>query len=201
MEIRNAELARKLEAGEPVKLELGGGEQRNDGCYCLDVVALDGVDVVADLNKPLSAFPDNSVSYVYSRHVLEHIDELDTLMAELRRIVRPDGKLELIVPHFSNPYHYSDPTHVRAFGLYSMHYYANPEDQPGMRKVPAFYNDIRFRIESVKVEFYRSGPIDYLIAPWLEPLVNTSMLSRDFYERRLSRLFHAWQLRWILRPS
>jgi hypothetical protein len=30
--------------------------------------------------------------------------------------------IEIIVPHFSNPHYYSDPTHVRFFGLYTMSY-------------------------------------------------------------------------------
>lgn len=199
--IVNAALAEDLDLGRPVEIELGGGDRRAKGLYCLDRVELEGVDVVVDLNEPLSGFPDNSVEFVYGRHVIEHVEQLDQLMRELHRITRPTGRVELIVPHFTNPYHHSDPTHVRTFGLYSMHYYVAKEKQPGFRKVPAFYTDVRFELESARIEFYRSGPMDFLIAPWLEPLVNVDPLAQDWYERRLSPFFHAWQLRFVLRPD
>ena len=67
---------------------------------------------------------------IYSRHPLEHVRNFLPLMAELHRVTRPGGRIEIIVPHFSNPYGYSDPTHVRHFGLYTFFYFADEEDQP-----------------------------------------------------------------------
>ena len=61
-----------------------------------------------------------------------------------------DGRVEVVVPHFSNPYGYSDPTHVRFFGLYTFYYFADEADQP-RRKVPAFYLPERFAVESVNI--------------------------------------------------
>lgn len=82
-------------------------------------MALPGVDIQADLNEPLDLLPDGSVEAVHCRHLLEHIDRLLHLLDELHRVVRPGGEIDIRVPHFSNPYGYSDPTHVRFFGLYS----------------------------------------------------------------------------------
>ena len=59
------------------------------------------------------------------------------------------ARLEVIVPHFSNPRGYSDPTHVRFFGLYSFYYFCAAEDQP-RRKVPSFYCPARFRVQSLQ---------------------------------------------------
>jgi len=140
------------------------------------------------------------VEHVHSRHTLEHVENLLPLMREIHRITRSDGVVEITVPHFSNVYGFSDPTHVRFFGLHSMSYFAAPEDQPAARKVPAFYTDARFRIESIRIDFYRSGLADKVIGGLLSRLINRHIRLQDFYERRLSGLFHAWQVRYVLRP-
>jgi hypothetical protein len=122
-------------------------------------------------------------------------------MGEIHRIVAPDGQIEIIVPHYSNPYYYSDPTHVRFFGLYTFNYFVNSDHQPHLRQVPDFYTDFRFRVLSIRIMFYRSGLIDRIFAPIIERLINRSFFLQDFYERRLTSWFHAWQLRYVLEPQ
>jgi hypothetical protein len=201
MKILNPNVKRDLEEGRAIKLDLGGGDRRRKGFYSVDHLDFDGVDVMADLNKPLDLLPNDCVEYIYSWHTLEHIRELLPLMREIHRLTKPNGTIELIVPHFSNAYGYSDPTHVRFFGLYSMYYFVSPVNQPKIRKVPAFYTDVRFRIKSVRIEFFRSGIINKLFSPLLSNLINRNIFLQDFYERRLSSLFHACQIRYLMQPE
>jgi hypothetical protein len=121
-------------------------------------------------------------------------------MREIHRVARPGATVEITVPHFSNVYGFSDPTHVRFFGLHTMFYFVAPEHQPRRRKVPAFYTDASFRVESVRLEFYRNGLLDKVLAPVFSFLVNRSYGAQEFYERRLSGIFHAWQIRYVMRP-
>ena len=200
MKILNPRVLEDLERGVPLRLDVGCGERPSPGHYGVDLVEMDGVDIVADLNEPLDLLPDNSVGAIISRHVLEHIPNLVPLLAEFRRITRPDGRIEIVVPHFSNPYFYSDPTHVRFFGLYTFYYFADPEHQP-RRKVPAFYSDVRFRVESIRIDFPREGLIERLTCPVLKRLINLSTGMQDWYERRLCRVFTAKQIRYVLRPD
>src|SRR5262245_42475409 len=137
MQILNPDIHRCLDAGRGLRLNLGGGERRLPGYFSLDCVPATNPDILADLNAPLTELPDNSVEAIYARHTLEHVTRLLELLQELHRITRPDGRIEIIVPHFSNPFGYSDPTHVRCFGLYSFYYFCAAEDQPP-RKVPNF---------------------------------------------------------------
>lgn len=201
MKILNPNLKKELAEGKAIKIDLGCGKQARTGFYSVDHLEMDGVDVVADLNKPLNIFPTNCSDYIYSRHVFEHIQEFLPLMREIHRITKPGGTIEIIVPHFSNVYGYSDPTHVGFFGLYSMYYFVSPENQPKTRKVPAFYTDTRFQVKSLTIEFYQSGYIDKFLAPVFSKLVNYNIHTQDFYERRLAHLFHAWQIRYILEPE
>lgn len=194
MKIINLKLIEDFQSNKPIKLDLGSGGKGKDGCYSIDLVELKGVDIVADLNKPLDDIPDNSTEYIYSRHALEHVNELLQLMKEIYRITKPGGKIEIIVPHYSNVFSYSDPTHVRFFGLYSMFYFVPEEFQP-KRKVPAFYSDVRF-----KIEFYKYTIIDKIIRLLLTKIINSNIRLQEFYKRRLSNLIHAWQIKYIMTP-
>ena len=200
MKLLNPQIKLDLDQGRPIQLDLGCGQSAREGFYAVDIVELDGVDIVADLNRPLELLPDNCVQRIYTSHALEHIQDFLSLMREMHRLTMPGGSIEVVVPHFSNVYGYSDPTHVRFFGLYTMYYFVAPENQPGSRKLPHYYTDVQFRIVSIRIEFYRLGIIDRVLAPVLTYLVNKSHFRQDFYERRLSGLFHARQIRYLLQP-
>jgi SAM-dependent methyltransferase len=198
MTIVNPAVRNDLHAGLPLRLDLGCGPRPKAGFYGVDRVALPGVDIAADLNEPLADLPDNCVAEVYTRHTLEHVEKLLDLLAEIHRVTQPGGRVEVVVPHFSNPYGYSDPTHVRFFGLYSFFYFSDPADQP-RRKVPSFYLLQRFRVETVRLHLMAGTLVDKLARTVLEPLVNHGPGWQDCYERRLCRWFPASSVRYVLR--
>lgn len=201
MAIIDPALAEALAAGRPVQLDLGSGGAGRDGTFGVDHLERPGVALVANLNAPLTALPDACADRIISRHALEHVDDFLGLMGEIWRIARPDAAIEITVPHFSNVFGYSDPTHVRFFGLYTMSYFAEADDQPFDRKVPAFYTGTRFVIDDVRVQFYRLNLLDRLFVPLLSRFVNAAPWTQEFYERRLSGLFRAWQITYHLRPA
>jgi SAM-dependent methyltransferase len=195
----NPQIAKDLRNGTPIRIDLGSGAHPRPGCYSLDLHEAEGIDIVADLNQPLDLFPDDCAEYVFSSHALEHVERLVPLIREIHRITRPDGLIEIVVPHFSNPYAYSDPTHVRFFGLYSMNYFVDTEKQPSVWRVPPLREAPRFEIESVQIAFYRVGLLDRLLVPALRYLVNRTASAQNFYELRLSRFLPAAELRYRLR--
>jgi Methyltransferase domain len=199
MRLLNPQVARDLEAGKALRLDIGSGPRPRPGFYALDQLELDGIDIVADLNQPLDLLPDNCAEHVYSSHTLEHVERLLPLLAEIHRISRPRATIEFIVPHFSNPYFYSDPTHVRSFGLYTMNYFVDAEQQPAVWRVPTFYSSTRFEMEQVKLSFYRFNLWDRLFVPILRGFVNRSARTQNFYELRLCWLFPAAEIRFRLR--
>lgn len=200
MRLVNPQVAKDLQQGRPIRIDLGGGPRPRPGFYALDQLELEGIDIVADLNRPLDLLPDNCSDHVFSSHTLEHVRELLPLLAEIHRITRPGGLVEIVVPHFSNPYYYySDPTHVRFFGLYTMNYFVDPDRQPRAWRVPAFYSATRFELESVKLSFYRTSLLDRLFVPLLRYLVNRSPGAQNFYERRPCWLLPAAEVRYRMR--
>lgn len=96
---RNSKVIKELLKGSrPIKLELGAEDRRMDGWTSVDMN--DKCALNLDLTVPLP-FPDNSVSMIYSSHVLEHfkITELFNLLNECKRILRPDGIFSASVPN------------------------------------------------------------------------------------------------------
>lgn len=199
MKIVNPSVELDIEKKVLINLNLGSGVYHKSDYYSLDHLPLEGVDILADLNESLTLLPDNCVRKVFSHHVLEHVENFIPFMGELHRVVKSDGVIEIVVPHFSNVYSFSDPTHVRFFGLYTMYYFSLDKDQP-TRKVPSFYADFKFRVELVKIEFYKDTIFEHLFMPLFSKLVNLNHGCQNFYERRLCSLFHASQIRYILIP-
>jgi predicted SAM-dependent methyltransferase len=183
-----------------VILDLGCGPNKAPGRLGIDMLDFPCVDIVADLNKGFEFLPDSSVDEIHSRSLFEHIDDLGSFMTEIVRILKADGKCYLFVPHFSNPYYYSDYTHKSFIGLYTFYYFVD-EDQQLTRKVPNFYTDTRIIIESTRLEFYTAFGFLRLVKKVIGKLVNLSDFTKAFYEENLCYLFPCYGLTIVFSPQ
>jgi predicted SAM-dependent methyltransferase len=68
-----------------------------------------------DLTQFPWPFTDESVDFIYSHHLLEHLPNTVACMMEIWRILRPGGLMEAVVPYASSQLYLQDPTHVSAF--------------------------------------------------------------------------------------
>jgi SAM-dependent methyltransferase len=183
-----------------VEIEIGCGPNKLQGRIGVDHLALPGVDVVANLEEGLGVFPDRCADVVHARSVLEHVIDVGGLMGEIHRVLKPDGKFRVFVPHFSNPYFYSDYTHRTFFGLYTFYYFVEPEEQL-RRKVPVFYGSTRFRVESLRLTFAGRGRLGKPFKKLVERLVNSSPRFQEFYETNLCYLIPCYGVDAVLRPA
>jgi SAM-dependent methyltransferase len=177
----------RVDKVDSVKLNLGCGNKREDGFVNVDVIDSQGVDMVVDLEKGLFFIPDNIVDYIKCDSFLEHIDNFDLLISDIFRVLKPGCFLDVFVPHFSNPYYYSDYTHKRLFGYYSFYYFSKDQSKI-IRKVPCFYNDIDFKIVSQKFLFNSPFLIPRIIKKFFGLLINSSISFQEFYEAHLTNL-------------
>lgn len=198
MKIINSKINDDISNNKTIKLNLGSGNDKVQGFYNVDFINLPGTDLIADLNEPLDLLPDHSVDAIISRGSFEHIKNFMGLMIEIHRVCKNDALMTTVVPHFSNPYYYSDPTHIQPFGLYTMHYFMDESMQFG-RKVPCYYTSARFRIEKITIQFYREKFLDKLLEPIVSWLVNINIHTQDLYERRFCYLYPAWQIKYDLK--
>lgn len=85
------------------KLNLGCGEDYRKGFVNLDISDKVKKDYKINIEDGLRQFKDNIFDYVYSRHVLEHINpgKLLFTMDEIHRVCKPGAIVDIYVPHFS----------------------------------------------------------------------------------------------------
>lgn len=87
------------------------------GGYLLNNIATTGKKMGVEINpvarknaselrvevyESMSDIPDNSVDVVISNHALEHVDNPLAVIKEMKRVVRPNGKIVIVVPHEVN---------------------------------------------------------------------------------------------------
>src|SRR6516225_2772550 len=99
--ILKVDLDALIKSGRPVVLELGCGPNKTPGRIGIDRIDLPGVDIVADIDQGLGFLPDGSVDAIYSESFFEHVNDLEALVREVARVLKPDGYNWLFVPHFS----------------------------------------------------------------------------------------------------
>lgn len=82
-----------------IKLNLGCGNKILDGYENYDIIALDKRIKFIDLEEPLP-FSNNYADEILLDNVIEHIENILLLMNELKRVIKPDGKIIIYVPYF-----------------------------------------------------------------------------------------------------
>ena len=190
----------RLDQRHSVVLELGCGERKRlPDSIGIDALDYPAADIVGDVFDALARFPDGSADAVHSHHFVEHISDLDRLLAEMTRVLKSGGLLEIVVPHFSNPYFYSDPTHRQFFGLYTFSYLAR--DPLFRRKVPTYQREFKLTLESVNLRFKSSPPFygRHAFKLFVGKLVNLSNYTREFYEENLTYLVPCYEAQYVLR--
>lgn len=183
----------------PVIVELGCGRTKQAGAIGIDQVDLSTVDIVTDMEEGLSFLPDESVDELYALSVLEHVRNFELIVKEIARVLKKNGKAHVFVPHFSNPYYYSDPTHVRFFGLYTFYYFV-PMAHQMRRKVPDYYFETQIKIVSQKLVFDSPFIISKIYRRLIGCIFNLCGPLQEFYEAHLCYLFPCFGIKITFSP-
>jgi SAM-dependent methyltransferase len=97
----------------PLKIDLGCGSRKPEGCSGVDQYAFKGVDVVCDFGKEPWPFKDDSVSEAQAVHSFEHLTANARMhfMNELYRVLAPGGQARITCPVWTSSSAYGDMTH------------------------------------------------------------------------------------------
>lgn len=95
------------------RLDVGCGNRKQPGWIGMDARALDGVDIVHDIEELPWPIPDNSCGVVLMSHVWEHLKPWLSIriMEEMWRVLAPGGQLQLVTPYGWSHGFVMDPTH------------------------------------------------------------------------------------------
>ena len=197
---KNDKLSSAIRCGN-LKLEFGCGYQkRSDEFVGVDAIDTPAVDVVGDALAVLRSISDGCAEAIVSEHFLEHCTDVVQIISEWRRVLSPVGEIEIVVPHYSNAYFNSDPTHAMRFGLYTFCYLAN--DKVGYsRSVPKYSRIDGLNLVGVDLVF--KSPRCFVFRNILRRafgiIVNSSRYTQEFYEEMLTGLVSCYEVRYRLR--
>lgn len=127
-------------------LDVGCGSSKHEGAVGLDISADTAADIVHDLDVFPYPIDDDSFDQILLQDVIEHVEDPMRVFAELRRIVRPGGSVQLRTPHFSSVLAYGDPTHKQYFSTIAIRQLADPRF--------AHYSDARFDVVHVTLDLW-----------------------------------------------
>jgi ubiquinone/menaquinone biosynthesis C-methylase UbiE len=170
-------------------LDVGCGKNKYEGAIGLDNNPRTGADVIHDLGVTPYPFADNEFDQVVSRHAVEHIPDVMAFMAELFRITKHGGKIELLTPHYTNPDWATDPTHRNHFNCYSFNIFTD-------RQVFDFYSEVKLKIVKTHVSLanlWKSLGFELIVN--LDQTFPSMRWTRKFWEHYLSYIFRGKELR------
>lgn len=85
-----------------IKLDLGCGPLKKEGFIGIDQCKFDCVDYKLDLRKEPIPYEDNTVSYVFSSHFMEHLaglSETQFVLSEIVRVCKNNATVEIWTPY------------------------------------------------------------------------------------------------------
>ena len=108
-------------------MNFGCGNRKDPAHIGVDIADNANADYIVAPGSPLP-FPDDTFDMIISRYVLEHVKDLDQLMGEIFRVLKPGGMFRFCAPHAFSMDMYDDPTHCRFYTLRTMNYFTGASD-------------------------------------------------------------------------
>jgi SAM-dependent methyltransferase len=133
------------------KLNLGCGKDPKPGYINADLTEFSWVDQAFNFNKFPYPFEDDYFDEIFSDNVLEHLDDIPSVMKELHRISKADGRIQIIVPYYNCYGAFNDVTHT--------HYFSHLSFEPFYAEVPKanYFIEERFKLLELKLDPTRFG--------------------------------------------
>lgn len=138
-------------------LDVGCGRYKREGSIGIDVKPFPGVDIVHNLNIFPWPISDNTFDLIICRDIVEHLDNVVRTMEEFHRIAKPNAKIIIDTPHFSNPNSFRDPTHRWHFSFDSFDYFDMDFQNPR-------YTELKFKLLKKEFVFKRKWGIASILA-------------------------------------
>lgn len=137
--------------GDKISLGAGTEIETEKGWVNLDLLPLEGIDVVHNLAILPYPFKAGSAYYIKAKDVIEHLPNytqdlrpmIVAFMEEMYRILQPQGILWIQTPGHDAAFAWADPTHVRTFTKDSMDFF-DPSTDFG--KAAGFYSKAQFSV-------------------------------------------------------
>ena len=173
-------------------LDLGCGKNKTEGAIGVDKIKLEGVDIIYDIEMSPLPFKDNCIDKIICNSVLEHVNNLVSIMEDFYRVLKPGGILVVNVPHGSSTNYITGPTHKRPFGVRTMDYFTEEGSL-------SYYSKVRFEIVEKKVILSGLGKHEWVYSWLMRMLTYLFNKNVDFAEHFFKYVPFDAELRFVLK--
>src|SRR6516164_10040465 len=98
-------LLKTFKSRDRIVLELGSGPNKQIAeAITVDMMDMEGVDIVCNLDEGFPFLEDNSIDAIYSFHFLEHVKNVNLMMKEIYWVLKKGDKNIGADHYFANPY-------------------------------------------------------------------------------------------------
>lgn len=96
-----------------IKVDIGCGTRKQPEHIGIDILPFEGIDHQLNAGTEKLPFENDSVDEIYTSHFVEHLEAMERvhLINEAYRVLKPGGKMTIIVPHWGSCRAYGDLTH------------------------------------------------------------------------------------------
>jgi SAM-dependent methyltransferase len=167
-------------------LDVGCGRKKFPGSIGIDMSPAGQADVLCDWTRTLP-FADSSFDQVRLIHVIEEVDNIFTVLAEVHRVARPGARVVIVTPHYTDHASYCSPAHRWHLSSFSFWFFSDKPREYDYY-APADYREVRVRVEMLKL--WKILGFQFLI--------NHFRQFRRFWEYYLSFVIRGKAIRWDL---
>jgi SAM-dependent methyltransferase len=180
-------------------LVLGCGLRKPPGSIGIDSNPHTVADILHDLNQTPYPLKSNQFDLIICHDILEHLDDMVSVMKEIHRLGKDGSYVEIKTPHFSSILSWDDPTHKHHFTSRSFDYFTNVPE----RWRTHFYTEEKFECLSKDISFTRApssliGKSIYQLSPrmyvhhftWIFPAKGIFVKLRNIKKPPISDAHH-----------
>lgn len=106
-----------------MKLNIGCGNKVVNGYIGVDKFQCEAAEYICDIENEKLPFEDNTVEDIILDNVIEHFQDIPTVINELVRVSSKGAVIKIITPHFSSLDSWMDPTHVHHLSYFSFDHF------------------------------------------------------------------------------
>lgn len=166
------------------KLILGNAGKSAKDAITLDINPSHKPDIIHDLNITPLPFHDNQFKEIICHHILEHLNNLPSIMKELHRICKPIGSIYIEIPYHTS-WCANTPEHKLRFNYFAFDGYIK-------KGITKWITEKKFKLLKRELTFHR-----VFRRVLLHKLFNTFPMT---YERFWAYIFPAEHLKIWLQP-
>lgn len=183
------------ELGESkVAIDIGCGVRKIKNTIGIDRILGSSADIVADLRHlPLRR---DSVDLIIARSVLEHVEDIGSILDEIFRVLKRQGKFRAYVPHAFGRDAFDDPTHKSFYTLNTIDYFCGKamEYYPG-KKFKLGYRKLRVKINPPTNNSYmKKKSLELILLPLNIPIILLGFTFPRFMEEFIKLPFFVGEL-------